>query len=580
MDNFTLEQVVREIREESVGRSITDLQKLGEDTFLIMVARKKLLIRLEPQCPGLYLTDSTPEALIKLNPFAILLRGYLRGSKIAKVEKVPLDRVIRIGCLPAPSVTCYPSCQLVLELIPRIPNIMLVDSKGVILASFRNRSKGSRPMLPGGIYKQHQPTSKLNPFSISQADYEKFIADEVKQKKPIENILADKLLGWSPIFGKEVEHLIYQENRPPWDAFQQVREKLSQGEPTPLLYIKPPTSESPLPSSTLREIILVPVPLSSKLEWEVRRFPTMSQAAEEFYAILDEQRHLARVRSVAELALRKGIAKTEILIAHLKDDLQRMEQAEHLQRYGELLVANLHRAHKEGDKVRVLNYYDPQQPEVTIPINPRFSLYQNAQRFFHQATKAKRGRALIPARLKEVEKRLVHLKEYQERLESIGDLATLLAFYQELERERIAPPLEREKKPSARQEVKKRFRKYLSSDGLEILVGRSSRDNDYLTFKVSSPEDFWLHVVGYAGSHVIVRNPDHRNKLPPASLREAAQIAGYYSKARHSSSVTVHYTRRKWVKKPKGMSPGKVLLKAYSSILVTAELPSIKEIEG
>ena len=256
-----------------------------------------------------------------------------------------------------------------------------------------------------------------------------------------------------------------------------------------------------------------------------------------------------------------------------------MEQSEQLQRYGELLVANLHRAQKEGETVRLLDYYDPQQPEITITINPRLSLYQNAQRFFRQASKAKRGRAIIPALLKEAEKRLAHLREYQKSLGSIGDLATLLAFYQQLEKEYIAPPLEKKKKPSAPLEARKRFRKYLSSDGLEILVGKSSRDNDFLTFKVASPEDFWLHVVGYAGSHVIVRNPDHRHKLPPASLREAAQIAGYYSKARHSSNVAVHYTRRKWVKKPKGLSSGKVLLKAYSSVVATADLPSIKEIE-
>jgi len=580
MDNFTLEHLVGEIKEEVVGRAITDFQKRGHDIFLILMNRKRLLIRLDPQCPGLYLTDHTPEAPEKPAFFAILLRGYLRGSKVAGVAKVPLDRVIRISCLPGPSAPGNPSCQLVLELIPRASNVVLVDSKGVILASFRHQAQGSRPLLPGEVYQEPQPAGKHNPFSISEAEYEELIAEGVKQKKSIGRIITDMLLGWSPIFGREVEYLTIQEKLTPWEAFQQVREKLSQEEPTSLLYLESQTKGSPSPYPVLGEVIFVPMSLYSKPEWEVRRFSTMSQAAEEFYNILDEQRLWARAKKGAESALKKGIAKTETLIAHFKDDLQRMEQAEQLQRHGELLVANLHRAHKEGDTVRLLNYYDPQQSEVTIPINPRLSLYQNAQRFFHQASKAKRGRALIPALLEEAEKRLAHLRKHQKHLASIGDLATLLAFYQKLEEEKIAPPLAEEKKRSARQEVRKRFRKYLSSNGLEILVGRSSRDNDYLTFKVASPEDFWLHVVGYAGSHVIVRNPDHRDKLPPLSLKEAAQIAGYYSKARHSSNVTVHYTRRKWVKKPKGISSGKVLLKAYSSIVVTPELPSIKEMEG
>ncbi|MFB0519130.1 MAG: NFACT family protein [Acidobacteriota bacterium] len=579
MDNFTLEHLIGEISEELTGGSIADVQKRGETTFLILANRKRFLIRLEPQCPGLYLTDRTPDAPEKPNPFSSLLREYLRGSKVDTIEKVPLDRVVKINCLPTPSAPCSPSCQLIVELIPRVPNLVLVDSEGAILASFRHRTKGSRPLLPRGIYEAPKPAGKLNPFSISEAEYEELIAEGVRQKIPIAKLLASKLLGWSLILGSEVEHLIHQEHLIPWQAFQQVSERLKQEEPTPLLYLEPRAKSRDMPSPSPREVILVSMSLSGKSEWEVKRFSTMSQAVEEFYSILEEVRLLTRLRGSAESALKKETARTETLIAHLKDDLQRMEQSEQLQRYGELLVANLHRAQKEGDTVRLLNYYETQQPEITITINPRLSLYQNAQRFFRQASKAKRGRAIIPALLKEAEKRLAHLREYQKSLGSIGDLATLLPFYQQLEKEHIAPPLEKKKKPSTPLEARKRFRKYLSSDGLEILVGKSSRDNDFLTFKVASPEDFWLHVVGYAGSHVIVRNPDHRHKLPPASLREAAQIAGYYSKARHSSNVAVHYTRRKWVKKPKGLSSGKVLLKAYSSVVVTADLPLIKEIE-
>ncbi len=579
MDNFTLEHLTAEISQELAGRSIADVQKRGETTLLILASKKRLIIRLEPQCPGLYLTDRTPDVPEKANLFSSLLREYLKGSKVSTIEKVPLDRVVKISCLTTPSAPCSPPCQLIVELIPRVPNLVLVDSEGAILASFRHRTKGSRPLLPGGIYEEPQPAGRLNPFHISEAEYEELNAEGARQKIPIAKLLANKLLGWSIILGKEVEHLIHQEHLIPWQAFQQVRERLSQEAPTPLLYTEPQAKRSTTPSPSPCEVVLVSMPLASKSEWEAKRFSTMSQAAEEFYAILEEGRLLTSVRGSAESALRKGIARAESLITHFKDDLQRMEQSEQLQRYGELLVANLHRAHKEGDTVRLLDYYDPQQPEITITINPRLSLYQNAQRFFRQASKAKRGRAIIPALLKEAEKRLAHLREYQKRLGSIGDLATLLAFYQQLEKEHIAPPLEKKKKPSTPLEARKRFRTYLSSDGLKILVGKSSRDNDFLTFKVASPEDFWLHVVGYAGSHVIVRNPDHRHKLPPASLREAAQIAGYYSKARHSSNVTVHYTRRKWVKKPKGMSPGKVLLKAYSSVVVTADLPSIKEIE-
>ena len=109
-------------------------------------------------------------------------------------------------------------------------------------------------------------------------------------------------------------------------------------------------------------------------------------------------------------------------------------------------------------------------------------------------------------------------------------------------------------------------RRFTSPDGMEILVGRTARDNDTLTFQIASQRDFWLHVAGCPGSHVIVRNPEGLPSLPRETLRFAAVLAARHSKARAAGQVSVHVAQVKDVTKPKGAPPGRVSLKRYRSV--------------
>ena len=111
-------------------------------------------------------------------------------------------------------------------------------------------------------------------------------------------------------------------------------------------------------------------------------------------------------------------------------------------------------------------------------------------------------------------------------------------------------------------------RRFESPDGMVVLVGNSAADNDVLTFKVAAQKDFWMHVAGESGSHVVVRNPENLESLPRETLRYAASLAARYSKAQNAKKVTVHVARRKDVQKPRGMAAGKVVLKRYKSVKV------------
>jgi predicted ribosome quality control (RQC) complex YloA/Tae2 family protein len=111
-------------------------------------------------------------------------------------------------------------------------------------------------------------------------------------------------------------------------------------------------------------------------------------------------------------------------------------------------------------------------------------------------------------------------------------------------------------------------------DGFEILVGKGARENDRLTFREAAPNDLWLHASGYAGSHVVVRNPERLSQLPRDVVECAAQLAAYHSKAREArGKIDVHLCRAADVRKPRGFPPGRVELRRWESVKVYPRNP-------
>ena len=109
-------------------------------------------------------------------------------------------------------------------------------------------------------------------------------------------------------------------------------------------------------------------------------------------------------------------------------------------------------------------------------------------------------------------------------------------------------------------------RRFVSPDGWVILVGRTAEDNDVLSLKLAAARDFWLHVSGDSGSHVVIRNPDGLERPPRDTVRYAAGLAAGYSKARHGGQVSVHLASCADVSKPRGLPPGKVVLRRFTTV--------------
>jgi predicted ribosome quality control (RQC) complex YloA/Tae2 family protein len=292
-------------------------------------------------------------------------------------------------------------------------------------------------------------------------------------------------------------------------------------------------------------------------------YRTLSEALDDFYLEKEENQKFRSISQSANAAINKELKKKKHLRKNLLQDLENHGDAEKWKRFGDLLLANLATAERVGEKVLVIDYFDENIPKVEIEVEVNNSLTEAAEKYFKRYTKARNAKQEISKRLqiveKEIEKLEAKLQKLNEAIEE-KDLETIESFIGKRKQQK-------NKKGKKSADSTSVAREFVSSDGFEILVGKRSKDNDYLTFRIAKSLDTWLHAADYPGSHVVIRNPN-RQEIPKKTLLEAAQLAAFYSKAKDESKVAVHYTQKKFVNKPKGAAAGLVSLASFKTILV------------
>jgi predicted ribosome quality control (RQC) complex YloA/Tae2 family protein len=276
-----------------------------------------------------------------------------------------------------------------------------------------------------------------------------------------------------------------------------------------------------------------------------------------YLALTARQASESRLAS-ARAQVRKEISRRKKLLKQLENDLSAHAGAEDTKRIGDLLLANVSTAKRRGHKVTLTDYFADHAPSIEIEIDENLTLTEEASRRFESYARSKRARKQIAARIEETKKVLAKLEAQSSDLEN-NPLASDLQLALTSESKRPSKAAQPKTIPGTR--------RYMSSDGFEVLVGRAARDNDNLTFKIAKPNDLWLHAADYPGSHVVVRNPT-RKEIPHRTLIEAAQLAAHFSRANKDPKVDVHYTQRKFLSKPKAAAPGLVRLQRFKSITV------------
>ena len=245
--------------------------------------------------------------------------------------------------------------------------------------------------------------------------------------------------------------------------------------------------------------------------------------------------------------------------AHLQQTIQKLQQSgnplrkETFLKIGQLLLSQPQAFRPGSQRVELIDYFDPQMSRLTVTVKPGLSLQENAEMYFQKAREWEQRQTQRRQRLQSLQEQLKRVEQWLAELETIHTRGKLQSMQEKMKQTGLLQPTREEAT------VYHVPYKIFHFKDHTIWVGKSATDNDAMTFRHAHKEDWWLHVQGYSGSHVILKNPTKAEHPPPAVLQYAARLAATFSKARHARYVPVIFTKVKYVRKPRKSPPGTAL---------------------
>ncbi len=299
---------------------------------------------------------------------------------------------------------------------------------------------------------------------------------------------------------------------------------------------------------------------------------SLSAAIESYYRDKESTDAFTSLKEARTQHLKKALKKQRRRIDAWHADLAKADKYLNYARYGELLKANLGVIKKGQEAVTVVDYFDEALPHITIPLDPTKSAQGNMDDYFRKQRKYDTAQRGLGPRIAQGEEEFEALRRELTSIEQ-GTWQPAAASTPAPARQR--QPVMGQKSPAKAGP----FRRFTSSDGLQIFVGRNARENDELTFGLAKSEDLWLHARGTPGSHVVVRL-GKGTEAPLETLRDAATLALLYSDLKKSGKGDVIYTKRKWVKKAKGQAAGAVTVTQDKSIFVALDRHRLDQLKA
>jgi predicted ribosome quality control (RQC) complex YloA/Tae2 family protein len=410
---------------------------------------------------------------------------------------------------------------------------------------------------------------KDEPMTLDRAGFQRILRDyedrRGRKRLPFWKFFLQRVKGFGPLMAKEVAGQdIDSSDEARWQRFSRIMEVVKSGNYQPMLVIEQDEQGRQKP------VALSAVPLQNKFCTPKICTPreSMNQAAELYYMTLVERQQYGTLQTSLLSTLNARLSKLKRKQEHLLAQKEQIDNAEQYKKKGELITANIYQLKKGMQVAEVIDYYAEDQDVIEITLDPKLTPAQNAQRYFKRYSKLKHGKDVTMQRLHETEDEIAYLEEWKFFVQEAVSLQRLKDLRDEFHEINKSGHKQKTRPQDVKQEKAGSFLRFVSSDGLDIYVGRSSKENDLLTQRTALPDDIWLHVHQSPGSHVLIVNRNRSAPVPEQTLVEAASLAAYYSKSRHSGKVEVVYTPKKYVKKPKGSPPGLVTLSQYQTIRV------------
>ena len=571
IDGAFLYNLRREIDIVAAETRVDKVNQPSRDEIIVSLHKRgfsgKLIFTISD--PRVHFTDQNYENPAQPPMFCMLMRKYFTGARYVGSHQDGLERVVRFDFDTYNELGDQITVSILIEIMGRNSNIILLEGNRIIDALRRTSVEtGKRIILPGAIY---EPPESQNKISLITADVKSVAAKIRDAQGRISDRLLGLLDGVSPLVAREIA--FYSTESVDAETIddtaymrligmlERVKSSIENGQPNLLLRS----------GTTPYDFSYIPITQYGKMA-DCKPVDSFSGLLDSFYA---ERRHEENMkRRTADLMklITNSVERLSRKINKQRAELKACENKEDLRICGELLKANIGLIERGATVCEVINYYDPECKPLRIKLDERLTPAQNAAKYFKDYKKAHTAEEMLSKLISDSEQEIVYLESVFDslsRAECESDIAEIRA--------ELADSGYIRRQASTKKQQKNRALPpyhYRSSDGFDIYVGRNNRQNDTLTMKTAERSDIWLHTKDIHGAHVII---DARGgDVPDTTIVEAAEIAAYHSKGRHSSSVPVDYVRASKVKKPSGARPGMVIYEGHSTLYVTADEEKIK----
>ena len=548
LDALCLSGVVHELQNALSGAKIDKIYQPGRDEVVLALrapaGNVKLLLSANPSHPRAHLTQISRENPDKPPMFCMLLRKHLSGARLLELVQPPMGRH---------------------------SNLILLDGEGRIMDCLRrvdSDMSARRQVLPGLFYRLPPAQEKLDPSSLDRAALESALA-AAPEESQADKWLLDTFGGLSPLICRELAfraggatdarlHQMGEGGRSRLlDELEGLLRSVQENSFTPVMLEK-----EGHPSDFTFQPISQYGPAVSCVP-----FPSFSALLDRFY---EQRENQERVRQRGQDLIRSVTNARDR--AARKIGLQEQELAatrdrERLRQFGDIITSNLHAMEKGMSRLTAADFYDPECPQIHIPLDPLLTPQQNAAKYYKEYNKAKTAESILTLQLEKGRRDLDYLNSVLEAIALAEGERDLQEIRQELT---DTGYLRRPSKARDRgKRVASKPMEFHSSSGLRISVGKNNTQHDLLTTKQAFKSDLWFHTQKIHGSHVILWTEGGQPDL--TSIQEAAQLAAWFSQGRESGKVAVDYTPVKYVKKPGGARPGMVVYTTYETAYVAPD---------
>lgn len=572
LDGIFIKSIVHELKETLLDSKVDKINQPEKDEIILTFRKgrthKKLLISASANYPRVHLTNASKPNPMKAPMFCMVLRKYLGNSRLLSIEQIGNDRILEFKFQSRDELGFDSIYLLYIEIMGRHSNISLVRQRDmIVMDSVKHLTPDNntvRSVYPGVLFQLPPAHSKLNPFSFSKELFlDKFhpLSDEIDENyfmslfSGVSINVSKHMYSEFSILGHDINN-----GEEVFEYCQNFFNNLTPSNYTFTIYSK---------NEKLADFYCFDLQYYS--QYEKTQCASASELLEEYYFKKDKSDRLknksATLTKIINNNIHRCLKKEKILSKNLIEcnnkDIYRLK--------GELLTANIHVLKKGLEKIQLLNYYSENGEMIDISINQFKTPSENIQIYFKKYNKLKKSEIAANEQLKINTTELEYLYSVLTHLENCDTYNEI----NDLKTELIETGYIKKKKTTKKDKSKpSKPLHFVSSEGIDIYVGKNNIQNDYLTLKFADRRDIWFHTKNFPGSHVILKNAEN---ITDISIEEAGNLAAFYSKGQNSTKVPVDFTEVKNIKKPNGSRPGMVIYSTNKTMYIDPIKPNLLE---